>query len=281
VQTGRRAFIIGAAAAATTVAVGGYSTLIEPFWPEVTHVPLPLPHAPARWRGRTICQISDLHICERIRISYLRECFHRVTALQPDLVAITGDFITLEPGAFEGLQQLQSHFPRGRLATVAILGNHDYSSGRGGGWTNDGCAAQVVANVERAGVTLLRNSALAVDGLKIVGTDDLWAGRFDPRAALANVGPGEPALVLAHNPDCVDLPGWGDYRGWILSGHTHGGQCKPPFLPPPLLPVSNRRYTAGRFELSGGRTLYINRGLGYLRQVRFNVRPEITMFTVV
>jgi predicted MPP superfamily phosphohydrolase len=49
-------------------------------------------------------------------------------------------------------------------------------------------------------------------------------------------------------------------------------------LPPPLLPVRNRRYTSGVIEISGGRSLYINRGLGYLRRVRFNVRPEITVF---
>jgi uncharacterized protein len=68
------------------------------------------------------------------------------------------------------------------------------------------------------------------------------------------------------------------YEGWILSGHTHGGQCKPPFLPPPLLPVRNRRYTAGEFPLTGGRRLYISRGVGHLLPVRFNVRPEVTVF---
>jgi predicted MPP superfamily phosphohydrolase len=70
----------------------------------------------------------------------------------------------------------------------------------------------------------------------------------------------------------------GKHDGWILSGHTHGGQCKPPFLTPPLLPVRNRRYTAGEFALDGGRRLYISRGVGHLRQVRFNVRPEVTVF---
>ncbi len=86
------------------------------------------------------------------------------------------------------------------------------------------------------------------------------------------------AIVLSHNPDTVDLPGWGNYEGWILSGHAHGGQCKPPFLPPPLLPVRNRRYTAGEFALDGGRRMYISRGVGHLLQVRFNVRPEVTVF---
>ena len=67
-------------------------------------------------------------------------------------------------------------------------------------------------------------------------------------------------------------------RGWILSGHTHGGQCKPPFLPPPIIPVKNKRYTAGEFDLGDGRPLYINRGLGHLIRARFNARPEVTVF---
>jgi predicted MPP superfamily phosphohydrolase len=89
------------------------------------------------------------------------------------------------------------------------------------------------------------------------------------------------AIVLSHNPDTVDLPVWGDYAGWILSGHTHGGQCRPPFLPPPILPVRNARYTAGVFDLSGNRRLYINRGIGHLLRVRFNVRPEVTVHELV
>jgi len=97
-------------------------------------------------------------------------------------------------------------------------------------------------------------------------------------SALAALDPRRAALVLSHNPDTVDEPGWGEYEGWILAGHTHGGQCKPPFLPPPLLPVQNRRYTSGEFALSGGRKMYINRGVGHLLRVRFNVRPEITLF---
>jgi hypothetical protein len=73
---------------------------------------------------------------------------------------------------------------------------------------------------------------------------------------------------------------WGNFRGQILSGHTHGGQCKPPFLPPPMLPVNNRSYVAGHYDLGRGRSLYINRGVGHTRQVRFNCRPEVTLFTL-
>ena len=130
------------------------------------------------------------------------------------------------------------------------------------------------------GITLLRNELRDVEGLQIVGCDDLWAGRFLPSAPLRALDARRAAIVLSHNPDSVDLPVWEGYQGWILSGHTHGGQCKPPFLPPPLLPVWNRRYTCGEFALHGDRRLYVSRGVGHLLQVRFNVRPEVTLFTL-
>ena len=102
----------------------------------------------------------------------------------------------------------------------------------------------------------------------------------DAAAALRLLAPAQPTVVLSHNPDVQDLPIWEGVSGWVLAGHTHGGQVRAPFLPPPILPVNNRRYTSGVFEVGPGRTLYINRGLGFLIQVRFAVRPELTLFTL-
>ncbi len=107
------------------------------------------------------------------------------------------------------------------------------------------------------------------------------SGRFfDPEAVLPIVDADSPAIVLVHNPDAADTGDWADYRGWILCGHTHGGQVDMPLFGPPILPVSNKRYVAGEVDLGDGRRLYINRGLGYLRRVRMFCRPEITLFTL-
>jgi predicted MPP superfamily phosphohydrolase len=127
-------------------------------------------------------------------------------------------------------------------------------------------------------VNVLRNEVADIGGLQVAGLDDLWAEQFDAKKTIAILDPALPAIALSHNPDTADLPVWDGFTGWILCGHTHGGQCKPPFLPPPILPVTNRRYTAGEFDLPGGRRMYINRGIGHLRQVRFNARPEVTLF---
>lgn len=225
-------------------------------------------------QGSTLVQLSDIHVGSSVDADYVTDAFRRVAALQPDIVVATGDLISYHSSTFEEIAAVYRHFPSGRLATLAILGNHDY----GPDWAHPEIAARVADTLTVLGITVLRNQAHEIEGMRIVGLDDLWGNRFDAQKTLRLLAPKTPTVVLSHNPDTVDLPVWGDYQGWILSGHTHGGQCKPPFLPPPLLPCRNRRYTAGEFELNGARRLYISRGVGHLLPVRFNVRPEVTVF---
>ncbi len=259
--------------------IAGYAWAIEPHWAEVVERGLPIDRLPRELEGTRLVQISDLHVGTRVSEDYLVGCLERVAALRPDIFALTGDtagFRVRRRGAqYEQLRRVLSHVPHGRLATVAILGNHDY----GRGWAEPEVADRVASELQRVGVVVLRNACLTVRGLDIVGVDDLWARRADPERALA-LRRGEAALVLCHNPDALDELRWGGYRGWILAGHTHGGQCRPPFLAPPILPVRNVRYSAGEVRLTDGRLLYVNRGLGHLQRVRFNVRPEITSFTL-
>lgn len=258
---------------AAPVLTGLYTWRVEPTWEEYVRLRLPIRNLPRPLEGRSLVQLSDIHVGDRVSSGYLAGVFAAVTQMNPDIVAYTGDFISYAgPGTLEKLRRMADRLPRGRLGTVAVLGNHDY----GKNWSQPEVAAAVARVLTDVGCTVLRNETVGVGGLNIVGLDDLWSGRL--RLASPVAAPAGPALVLSHNPDACDLPGWGSYEGWILSGHTHGGQCRPPFLPPPILPVKNRRYTAGAFDLSGGRRLYINRGLGHLTRVRFNVRPEVTVF---
>ncbi len=230
---------------------------------------------PSELEGRTLALLTDLHVGPRVDDEYIVRVFRRTVALRPDIVVIGGDFITYRgPPQFRQLLNVVAELPRGALATIGILGNHDY----GVGWSMTAVADRVVAIARSAGVLMLRNEVTTIAGLQFAGVDDLWSRRFDLGRMRRELDVGVPAIALCHNPDGVDDPGWTGYRGWILSGHTHGGQCKPPFLPPPLLPVRNRRYTAGAFDLSGDRRLYISRGVGHLARLRFAVRPEVTLF---
>lgn len=270
----RRTFLLGCGSAfAAAAGTGLYAWRWEPHWLEFVPHRLAVRGLPASLAGKTLMQISDVHVGTRVDDDYVRDVFRRASALAPDIVAFTGDFISYHGAVYSQAAGLYRDFPRGRLATIAVLGNHDY----GPGWSHPEIADRVIRIVADAGVTVLRNETAVIDGLHIAGLDDWWARRFDAKSVLAKLSPEIPALVLSHNPDTADQPVWSGYRGWILSGHTHGGQCKPPFLPPPVLPVQNTRYTAGEFDLSGGRRMYINRGVGHLWRVRFNVRPEITL----
>jgi predicted MPP superfamily phosphohydrolase len=260
---------------AAGAAAGLYAWRIEPHWVEVVRRRLPLAGLPPDWEGRTLLQLSDVHVGKRVDDDYLLDTFERATELSPDLVVVTGDLTSHHRRVHRQAEAIYRKLPRGRIGTFAVLGNHDY----GPHWAHPPVAAELIEAVATDGLAVLRNERVDLGGFELFGLDDLWAGRFGGEKLLAGRRRGpRAAIALSHNPDTADLPVWREWRGWILSGHTHGGQCRPPFLPPPLLPVRNRRYTAGAFDVGPGRTLYVNRGLGHLTRVRFNVRPEITLF---
>lgn len=274
----RRRFLqaLGGGAAAG-IGVVGYTFLVEPHWLRVIRRPLPIRALPPSLEGKLLLQISDLHIGARVDSKYLVRALQLARSLSPDIVVLTGDTADdASPRWHREAARILSHLPLAPIGTFAIMGNHDY----GPGWRHPEMADDVTDLLTDAGATVLRNARADVQGLQVLGMDDFWTERFDGAGTMALLDPARPALVLCHNPDVCDLDIWGDYQGWILCGHTHGGQCKPPFLPPPLLPVRNRRYTRGEFSLPGGRNLHISAGVGYLRKVRFNVRPDVVLFTL-
>lgn len=277
----RRAFVrAGAALLATGTGLAGYATIVEPHWLELVKRDLRIANLPAALNGATLAQLSDIHICSYVDDKYLTGSFEKVKAEAPDIVVVTGDYVTWEEGRphkgkVAQLHRVLASLPKGRLATLGILGNHDY----GHTWRDLRIGAGISQAVGEHGVRVLRNEVATVSGLDFIGIDDLWSGRADTRRAFAQ-RTSDAAISLCHNPDGLDELSWDGYSGWILSGHTHGGQCKPPFLPPPVLPVKNRRYTSGEIEVDANRRVYISRGIGHLLRARFNVRPEITLFTL-
>ena len=303
----RRQFLgAGAALAGAAAATALYAWRIEPHWVELVERPMPLRNLPPELVGKTLLQLNDLHVGFRVDPQYLIDALRRAAQLSPDFVALSGDFITWQgPPDYDELARVLEHLPMGRLATIAALGNHDY----GGGWQQRPVADRITRLLEEAGAAVLRNATHEAAGLRFVGLADFWSPEFGASGAhplaglfersdgpdmvegferravgardlLQTLPAGLPTIALAHNPDAQDAPIWSGFEGWVLAGHTHGGQVKPPFLPPPVLPCRNKRYTAGVFDVAPRRTLYINRGLGHLLRVRFNVRPEITSFTL-
>lgn len=267
-----------------TAALGGlglttglYAWKVEPFWLEFVQVKMPVKHLPDALVGKRVMQISDIHVSNRFDRSYLVDSFKEAQEMKPDYVVYTGDFVSYESEQqLEQLREVFEHAVTGEMGTVGVLGNHDY----GHYYKQPEVANSIISILKDRGIEILRNEQSEKEGLHFIGLDDYWGTNFHPEKVMNHIKPTQPSIVLCHNPDVADEAVWNNYQGWILSGHTHGGQCKPPFLEPPVLPVNNKRYTSGRIALEDGRTLYINRALGHLYQVRFNVRPEITVFTL-
>ncbi|MGB0870065.1 MAG: metallophosphoesterase [Flavobacteriales bacterium] len=256
---------------------GMYAWKVEPFWLEFVKVKMNIPNLPENLIGKTLIQISDIHIGNRVDEDYLIDAFKKAQELNPDIVVYTGDFVSYEnEDQIDQLNEVFKHVVKGKLGTVGVLGNHDY----GDNWAHQDVANAITSCLENSGVEILSNKSKNINGLTITGLDDFWGLNFNPKPVLQSINTSKANLVLCHNPDVCDLDVWNGFNSWILSGHTHGGQCKPPFLKPPILPVQNNKYSSGKIELSSNRTLYINRALGHLFQVRFNVRPEITVFTL-
>ena len=254
---------------------GLYSWKIEPFWLDFNRVKMPIKNLPKQLIGKTLMQISDLHVGNRFDYNYIIKSLIEAQKYNPDFVVYTGDYVSYESNEQIGqLKKVMQHATHGSMGTFGILGNHDY----GKNWADQEVADSISEVLKNNKIHLLSNSKSSKNGLNFIGLDDLWALNFNPKKILSSINNKQANIVLCHNPDVCDLDVWGDYSGWILAGHTHGGQVKAPFLDPFIVPVKNKRYTSGEFDLSNERTLYINRALGHLWPVRFNVRPEITIF---
>lgn len=276
----RRQFTLGGLAVLGGAGFG-YGFGVEPRWPEVRTVSVtlarPLP-APVR-----ILHLSDFHRSSFVSLSLLEEAIRLGLGHAPDLVCLTGDFVTSgDPEGLDGYVEVLRLLPS-RAPTLAVLGNHD-----GGNWSRahggEATVQRVSELLESAGIEVLHNrsSILETEGgpFRLVGAGDLWSGECDSVAAFE--GPSQvtaaATILLAHNPDTKDLTTDLDWD-LMLSGHTHGGQVVVPLLGPPLVPVRDRRYTAG-LNLWQGRPIYTTRGVGSVYGLRLNCRPEVTVLNV-
>lgn len=282
----RRALLRGALGV-LGAGVGGaaYAHLIEPYWLRVERVRLALPRLAPAFEGFRIAQLSDLHVDDERVTRFVARVIECANALAPDLVVITGDYIT--NGRREQLATVARLVGalKARVGVLAILGNHDYYDMYGwrrGGPLRGPIADDLAAALAESGATVLRNQRHVVRrdaaALQIVGLEDLMSPGYDPARAFVDVDRSGPCIALSHNPDTIDdlarMP-----CDAILAGHTHGGQVRLPFVGAPMLPVKHVEYDAGLFGV-GRQQLYVNRGIGYLWPVRFGCRPELTLFTL-
>src|SRR5262249_20067729 len=158
-------------------------------WIEIVRRDLPIRHLPDRLVGKTLVQISDLHIGQVVDEDYIKGAMERVSSLEPDILALTGDYMTCHGNEQIGkVVDVLTHLRHGRLATVSILGNHDYAAG----WSQLATADELTGQLTDMGIEVLRNERKDVEGLTIVGLDDIWGPCFAPEKVMPTIEPNQP-----------------------------------------------------------------------------------------
>lgn len=252
---------------------------------EKSFVRMKLPRLPREFNGFRIAQLSDIHIGPFMTSSDVRHVVEMTNALRPDLIVLTGDYITWDPStqyaAVDSLSGLKAPF-----GIYGCLGNHEL-------WTHT--QASITRLFAMRDIKILRQERTPIqvggENLNLMGVDFESRGHMGHRGEgyakhyLEGVGqlmrPDQVNILLSHNPNTfnraakmgIDLS---------LAGHTHGGQVTLEFISSDLSPARMiTPYVEGHFRRPGGQ-LYVNRGIGTIGvPIRFDAPPEITLFELV
>jgi uncharacterized protein len=258
------------ATAGAAAAVGAYAVLVEPRWLQLRRQRIHIRSMPAAFEGLRIGLISDLHLEAGKEPSLARRAVAALNRAGVDIVAVTGDLAEDEEGlqtVLDTLTPLQA-----AMGVFAVPGNHDHRAGIAR-WHRALGARKAIQNLTNRYVLLRRDGA----ALCLAGVDDDIEGT--PRLRLPPPEERDLTLLLAHSPDqaercrrdydAVDL---------ILSGHTHGGQVRLPFIGAPVNSAVHAELYEDGLRRRPWTQVYTSRGLGTTRlPVRFLARPEVTI----
>lgn len=287
IDPSRRAFLTNSAAGVIgvgAVAAPGYAAVFEPSQLVVRRYEMLISGLLPSLEGLRVVHFSDPHLGPRMPSAFIRRAIDEAIGLRPDLVALTGDYIHNGEAEIERVaKMLRPLVEAATIGAAGVLGNHD--------WYGNG--PRVSAALRAAGVRMIDNASVRLDpdtrtllddphgrGLALVGLGDLSEDEVDTQRAFAGIDPGTPRLVLAHHPDTAELSelrGPGSPRmDLMLSGHTHGGQVRIPFIGTPVIPSDFGQRYAGGLVAGPSCPVIVSRAVGMsVLPVRFGVPPEI------
>jgi uncharacterized protein len=241
---------------------------------DITTHEVTIPRLAPAFDGYRIAHISDIHMGHWVTAERLAGVVELINDQAPDLVAITGDFVSyvLDEIAADMIGSLRRLRPKD--ATVAVLGNHDHWLG----------AAAVRRLLHASDVLDLSNNLFTLRRrearLHIAGVDDVMVGADHLPGVLTRLPSAETAVLLAHEPDFADISAASGRFSLQLSGHSHGSQIVLPVRGPLIRGPYFRKYPIGRYEVNG-MTLYTTRGIGtHVLRLRVNCPPEIALLTL-
>lgn len=271
---GRRRFLKGAVAFGAAGAVGGLPELAAARADvlRAERVAFQVPGLDPAHEGLRVAQLSDLHFGPRTPLSLIRAAIEEANRFEPDLVVLTGDYLTRRA---EDVSTLRDHAGGLLAPTVAVLGNHDV-------WVDPEGVAEALRShgyevLENAWTTVRLRGA----PFPVVGIGDRLTRRDDVSGAIRGLpAGGPPPLALAHGPRTAEKLAALGRAALCMSGHTHGGQVNLPIVTPLLLASIREPYARGPYRL-GPVQLYVNRGVGMSGiAFRFNSPPEVTLATL-
>jgi predicted MPP superfamily phosphohydrolase len=250
--------------------VSAYARLVEPYNYWISETDIFIRNLPERFENFRITQLTDIHHSRILDIDEVRRVVALAQQTRPDIFVLTGDYTTsyrrfIEPCA-EALAPLNA--PEG---VWAVLGNHDHYTDPE--LTTRALQRQHIAVLDNAHTTLQRGP----DSLQLAGIDDWTWNAVDWPRAFSGLKAETPTILLSHQPTVLDFEQTRNVS-LILSGHTHGGQVRLPFLGAPARYATNDlKYDRGLFR-RGDTQLYVSSGTGVIGlPVRLGVRPEIAV----
>ena len=252
-----------------------YARWIEPSQLSITRKDIQIPGLPPALDGLVVAHLTDFHYEPDRQDELMAEAVRATNAAKPDIIALTGDFITKSDQVFSPLMAHLSGL-KAKHGIYGIMGNHD-------GWNSRYPVFQ--KEFQRAGFDFLINDGTHInikgESIFVLGTDSIWSGQVDASRCYRDYSKGDPVLALVHEPDVFDQLIKTNHVSLQLSGHTHGGQCRVPLLGyAPVKVKYGRKYIYGAYE-KGDSRLFVSRGLGTVgTPVRFACIPEVAILTL-
>ena len=267
----RRSFLKMTGSVGALGLAASYPVFIERYVVLTNTYRLCVPRLPDAFTGLRLIQLSDLHYGSLMPLSMIEDVVRRANELSGDVILCTGDYVHER----RSVRQIDAVWPvlarlKAPLGTFSVLGNHDHwaDTARSQHWlteTGQDLRHKVVP-IEKSGQRIW-----------LVGAGDFWEDHGNLDDLLRQVPGSDCRIVLAHNPDTADT-GFSGRVDLMISGHTHGGQVRLPFLGTPVLPVRNKNYSSGLKYSPRGLGVFISKGIGWAYfPVRFNCFPEIAV----
>lgn len=246
-------------------ALTGFCGIVNARRIRVKRIKASLPNLPPSWRGRTAALVSDLHLGQINGRGFIRRIVARLRRLHPDVLFIAGDFFD---GVKVGAGSLASELKQfsAPFGACFVTGNHEEFSD----------PARYLEAMDDAGVRVLNNERVTLDGLEVVGVhygDSVRPERFRSILQRAGLGNGRPSILIVHAPSRLEVA---EQQGVSLqlSGHTHAGQIYPFIW---LIRRVFRQYAYG-LNRFGKMMVYTSSGCGtWGPPMRVGTRPEIVL----